>query len=98
MANLWGMIAKARGLELGDEFLYSWGSFTINLRISEVGLDIYEDGQWYSSIRSNAFIRGEGKIEKIPFAPKVGESYWTYYNSRDIYIGTYCWSNNYFDK
>ena len=28
----------------------------------------------------------------------MGESYWTYYNSQEIYIETYCWSNNYFDK
>ena len=43
-------------------------------------------------------ITQEYKIEKIPFAPKMGESYWTYYNSQEIYIDTYCWSNNSFDK
>ena len=77
MENLWETIAKARDVELGEEFLYSWSSFTYKLRISEEGLEIYEDGQWYSSSCAHVFIKGEGKIKLLPFEPKDGDSYWT---------------------
>ena len=77
MENLWEMIAKARGVELGEEFLYSWSSFTNKLRISEEGLEIYEDGQWYASSYAHVVIKGEGKIEKLPFRPKRAEVYYT---------------------
>lgn len=71
------MIAKARGVELGEEFLYSWSSFTDKLRISGEGLEIYEDGQWYASSYAHVFIKGEGKIERLPFRPKRAEVYYT---------------------
>ena len=77
MENLWETIAKARGVELGEEFLYSWSSFTNKLRISEEGLEIYEDGQWYASSYAHVFIKGEGKIERLPFRPKRVEVYYT---------------------
>ena len=48
--------------------------------------------------RTHGFIKGEGKIERLPFSPKVGEKYFTYYNSQEISAETYCWSNNSFDK
>ena len=71
------MIAKARGVELGEEFLYSWSIFTAKLRINEEGLEIYEDGQWCASIHANTFIRGDGKIERLPFRPQRVEVYYT---------------------
>ena len=77
MENLWEMIAKARDVELGEEFLYSWSSFTYKLRISEEGLEIYEDGQWFSSSCANVFIKGIGEIERLPFRPKRAEVYYT---------------------
>ena len=77
MKNLWEMIAKARGVELNEEFLYSWSSFTNKLRISEEGLEIYEYGQWYVSSYAHVFIKGQGKIEKLPFRPKRTEVYYT---------------------
>ena len=98
MENLWEMIAKARGVAINEEFSCSWDGVKYKYRINEKGLEIYEDEQWYSSIRANVFIKGEGKIEKLPFVPKMGESYWTYYNSQEIYIEAYCWNDSTFDK
>ena len=77
MENLWETIAKARGVELNEEFTYSCDYSNYKYRISEKGLEIYEDGQWYSSSRANDFIKGEGKIERLPFRPKRAEVYYT---------------------
>ena len=94
MENLWETIAKARGVAINEVFKWQGSKY----KITEYdGLLVLEDG-WIMSGRTHDFIKGEGKIEKIPFVPKVGEKYWTYYNSQEIYIETYCWSNSTFDK
>ena len=85
---------------IGEEFnviVYD-GNYSIHnpFKFTETDL-VHNDGDILNSYIA-ALITGEYKIEKIPFAPKMGESYWTYYNSQDTYIETYCWSNNYFDK
>lgn len=77
MENLWEMIAKARGVELNEEFLYAWDAIKRKYRINEKGLEIYEEGQWHPSSLANNFIRGEGKIEKLPFRPQIGGRYYT---------------------
>lgn len=84
MENLWKMIAKARGVELDEEFLYSLGGAKYKYRISGKGLEMYEDGQWYSSSRSNAFIRGEGTIEKLPFRPQKDDVYYTFCLNKEV--------------
>ena len=96
MKNLWEFIAKARGVELDEEFLYSLGNFEYKYRISERGLEYYDDdgGRWTFSERSSEFIKGIGKIEKIPFAPKIGEYYWSYNDS----IRRCIWYNTIFHK
>jgi len=77
MENLWEMIAKARWVKLDEEFLYSLDGAEYKYRINGKGLEMYEDGQWYPSSRSNAFIRGEGKTERLPFRPERAEVYYT---------------------
>ena len=77
MENLWEMIAKARGVNLDEEFLYSWDNSKYKYRITEKGLEMYADEQWHPSSRSNDFIRGDGKIERLPFRPKRAEIYYT---------------------
>ena len=77
MDNLWETIAKARGVAINEDFSYSLDGVEYKYRINEKGLEMYEDGQWYSSSRANAFIRGEGKIEREPFRPKRAEVYYT---------------------
>ena len=75
MENLWEMIAKARGVELEEEF--KWHNFTDKYRIRESGLEHFEDGQWYKSLRAIEFISGIGEIEKLPFRPRREEIYYT---------------------
>ena len=96
MRNLWGIIAKARGVELDEEFLYSLGNFEYKYRISERGLEYYDNdgGRWTFSECNREFIKGIGKIKKLPFTPRIGEYYWTY---SDI-ICRYNWDNTTFHK
>ena len=99
MENLWETIAKARGVAINEEFSYSWDNYSYKYRINEKGLEIYEDGQWYSSSLANDFIRGVGEIERLPFRPKMGENYWTY--SAGFSLSTieyYSWGNSCYDK
>ena len=79
MENLWEMIAKARGVELEEEFLYYSGNFEYKYRISERGLEYYNnDVDWWTlSNCNNEFIKGIGKIERLPFRPKRVEVYYT---------------------
>ena len=80
MENLWELVAKARGVELGEEFLYSLGNYEYKYRISERGLEYYDNddgGRWTFSDCSNEFIKGIGKIERLPFRPKRVEVYYT---------------------
>ena len=100
MENLWEIIAKARGVELDEEFLYSLGNFEYKYRISERGLEYYDNdgGRWTFSECSSEFIKGIGKIEKIPFTPKVGDEYWTYSNGIKPCIGKCIWNNICYDK
>ena len=77
MENLWELVAKARGVAINEDFSYSLDGVEYKYRINGKGLEMYEDGQWYPSSRANAFIRGEGKIERAPFRPKRAEVYYT---------------------
>ena len=62
-------------------------------RINGKGLEMYEDGQWYSSIRANAFIRGgEGcVIERLPFRPQMMETYYSINHNSPI---KYTWEDS----
>ena len=84
MENLWELVAKARGVKLNEEFLYSFNGPKYKYRISGKGLEVYENGQWYSSSRSNAFIRGGGKIERLPFRQQKGDVYYTFYFNKEV--------------
>ena len=95
MENLWETIAKARGVEIKEEFLYSLDGAEYRYRINGKGLEMYEDGHWYPSSRSNAFIKGEGKIEREPFVPKMGETYWSYHD--EVKPCNYTWTGCLFD-
>ena len=47
----------------------------------------------------STLITGEYKIEKLPFAPKMGENYWTYSDGVNApVIRCHYWSNDYYDK
>lgn len=84
MENLWETIAKSRGVEMNEEFSYSWSIFTFKLRISEEGLEVYEDGRWCSSSCANIFIKGDGEIERLPFRPQIGGRYYTTFTNNSV--------------
>ena len=93
MENLWEMIAKARGVELGEEF--KWNGLIYQITDYDGLLVLDCSCAWVTSGRTHGFIKGEGKIEKIPFVPKMGEKYYTYtnYGSNDPYVCKYVWNN-----
>ena len=77
MENLWGMIAKARGVELNEEFTLVYMGSKYKHKITNYGLNIFIGEEWCGSRAVDEFIRGEGTIEKIPFRPQRGEVYYT---------------------
>ena len=72
---------------IGEEFnvIVDDGNYSVHnpFKFTETDL-VNNDGDVLNSYIST-LITGDYKIEKIPFAPKIGENYWTYYNSREIY-------------
>ena len=96
MENLWEMIAKARGVELNEEFKWNGSIY----KIAEYDGLLVLDCSWVRSNSVVSFIKGYGKIEKLPFLPKMGENYWTYTGCGDNepYIDKYIWHNLYYDK
>ena len=100
MENLWEMIAKARGVELNEEFKWNDLTYKITDYDGLLVLDCSCVWMWVKSKGVLSFIRGgdDCVIEKIPFVPKMGEIYWSYYNNQEIYIETYCWNDSTFDK
>ena len=93
-------VAKALGYEVGEEFnlIFTDGKYSRYNPFKFTETDLVDTFGGVFTNYIGRIITGEYKIEKIPFAPKMGEKYWTYYNSQEIYIETYCWSNHSFDK
>ena len=90
MENLWETIAKARGVAINEVFKWQGSKYKIT---NYEGLLVLEDG-WIMSGRTHDFIKGEGKIERLPFSPKMGEKYWTYTDGdNEPYICKYIWNN-----
>ena len=73
MENLWEMIAKARGVAIDEVFKWQGSKYKIT---NYEGLLVLEDG-WVKSNSVVRFIRGIGKIERLPFRPKRTEVYYT---------------------
>ena len=97
MENLWKMIAKARGVELDEEF--KWNGLIYQITDYDGLLVLDCSCAWVTSGRTHGFIKGEGKIEKIPFAPKMGENFWTYDNGLERpYIKKNIWANICYDR
>ena len=94
------IVEKVLPVGIGEEFniIVDDGGYSVHnpFKFTETDL-VNNDGSILNNYIST-LITGDYKIEKIPFIPKMGETYWTYYNSQEIYIETYCWSNNSFDK
>ena len=75
MENLWETIAKARGVELNEEF--KWNDLTYKITDYDGLLVLDCSCVWVMSGRMHGFIKGEGKIERLPFRPKRAEVYYT---------------------
>ena len=95
MENLWKMIAKARGLELDEEFMLVHSGRKYKLRVTTQGFNIFVDNQWEETNITDEFIKGEGVIEKIPFRPQVEDSYYTIINENEVIISL--WENRSID-
>ena len=94
------VVEKVLPVAIGEEFnviVYD-GNYSVHNPFKFTKTDLVNNYGDILNVYITNLITGEYKIEKIPFVPKMGESYWTYYNSQEIYIETYCWSNNPFDK
>ena len=94
-------VAKLLGCELGEEFnvIYNDGKYSKYnpFKFTETSL-VDKDGD-DSDIGILQLITGDYKIEKIPFAPKIGESYWTYSAGFTLpVIEYYSWGNSCYDK
>ena len=92
MENLWETIAKARGLELNEEFILCTNGLEYKHRITPNGLEAFRHEGWYCSYGINEFIRGVGVIEKLPFRPQKYGTYYTFYLNKEV---TYSkWNDN----
>ena len=96
------IIEKVLPVGIGEEFniILDNGYYSIHcpFKFTETDL-VNKDGDILNGYIS-ILITGEYKIEKIPFRPKMGESYWTYTGCGDNepYIDKYIWHNLYYDK
>ena len=77
MENLWNLIAKARGVELNEEFILVYMGSKCKHKITTYGLNIFIGEEWCGSRAVDEFIRGEGEIEKLPFRPQKGDVFYT---------------------
>ena len=95
------IVEKVLPVAIGEEFniisndgrycMYKPFKFTDNNLVDKLGNNI----TGYIAY----LVTGEYKIEKIPFAPKMGESYWTYGNGLGRpYVEKFIWANNCYDK
>ena len=91
MENLWEMIAKARGVELYEEFMLVHKCGKYKFRVTTQGFHIFIDNQWEEINITDEFIKGKGEIEKIPFRPQIGDTYYTTFSNTwvldDIWAG-----------
>ena len=82
MENLWKMIAEVRGVELDEEFIWDYKGFKYKHRITTSGLQIFVEDKWFgNSTSATAFIEGAGEIEKLPFRPQIGDTFYTIFSN-----------------
>ena len=79
MDNLWETIAKARGVELNEEFKWNDLTYKITDYDGLLVLDCSGVWMWVKSKSVLSFIRGgdDCVIERLPFRPQRVEVYYT---------------------
>ena len=95
------IIEKVLPVGIGEEFniiLDNGGYSTHNpFKFTETDL-LNNDGNIFTGYLG-LIISGEYKIEKLPFVPKVCETYWTYSDGVNApVIERFLWCNNCYDK
>ena len=73
--NLIPKIAEMLGVELGEEFKINPLSGVYKLYQDGL-LNKRDDGKWYNTTCLTPLLTGQYKIEKLPFDPKEGDTYY----------------------
>ena len=95
------VVEKVLPVGIGEEFnviVYD-GNYSIHNPFKFTETDLVNNGGVEINNYISFLVTGKYKIEKIPFAPKMGENYWTYSDGVTApFIRRYYWSNDYYDK
>ena len=93
-------VARLLGYDVGEEFNIIFGNGEYSdynpFKFTETSL-VDKDGEVVNN-HIGCIITGYYNTEKIPFAPKIGEYYWTYSNGINSCIGKCIWNNICYDK
>lgn len=82
MANYMKQVAETLGVELGEEFQIKYNDTIVRgtYRLTKKGTEIKTSGNWESIQPALlGILTGEYEIVKMPYQPKNGEVYWTYF-------------------
>ena len=90
------IVEKVLPVDIGEEFniILDNGAYSVHnpFKFTETDL-VNKDGDNITSY-IGSLVTGEYKIKKLPFAPKMGENYWTYTDGdNEPYICKYIWNN-----
>lgn len=99
--NLIPRVAEMLGVEIGEEFKLKdvKGCEEIILgclyRFTETDFQFDNNGNWISTIVPTSLLKGIVEVEKIPFEPKFGETYYQIFIglNRGINIHSDTWAN-----
>lgn len=86
--NYIGKVAEMLGVEIGEEFKIEFdnGMLSINnYMLLDEGM-FCSDGLSMSASCFGYLIKGEYKIVKLPFKPKNGDKYYTYYTNKEEWL------------
>ena len=95
------IVEKVLPVGIGEEFniILDNGCYSIHnpVKFTETDL-VNKDGDNITSY-IGYLVTGEYKIKKLPFAPKIGENYWTYSDGVTLPVTAwYPWGNTCYDK
>lgn len=81
-------VAEMWGVEIGEEFKIAYDDKTLSA-VSYVLLNegmFCSEGYWVSAPFIWHLIKGEYKIVKLPWKPKHGDKYYTYYTNKEEWL------------
>lgn len=84
MANHIGEVAQMLGVEIGEAFKVTddtYGAYQLYHRFTESnGIEISDDGVTWETAKAivlKCLLMGDARIVKLPWKPKMGETYYT---------------------